>query len=94
MLRAKDLLEAAYWYARRITATTDLDSPSNRALAREMAERVRTKFGTNFGVATTGYAGPTGGPRSPMAAVSMRSSTKAMPQRQFARPLPPSAACG
>jgi nicotinamide-nucleotide amidase len=31
-------------------------------VVREMAVRVRTKFGSDFGVATTGYAGPTGGP--------------------------------
>jgi nicotinamide-nucleotide amidase len=31
-------------------------------VVREMAVRVRAKFGADFGVATTGYAGPTGGP--------------------------------
>jgi nicotinamide-nucleotide amidase len=46
-------------------------------VAREMAVRVRQKFGTDFAVATTGYAGPTGGPDGkPIGAVFAAVATK------------------
>lgn len=44
--------------------------------AREMAEGIRTKFGTDVGLSTTGVAGPTGGsPSKPVGLVWMGIST-------------------